>query len=333
MRFFGIGFNEMIYYFHYKRRSVMPLLLWISIAVFLLGWSIGYSGVASIFGVSTANGIIRYRTSAILSAVFVFIGAYFGGHRGLENVSSMIFIEDPRLEIIIAISAALTGIILAQFGISVSITQGIIGAITAAGLMAGNVNWTILYQIILGWILTPISGIILGLLFYKLFKPFFNKIKSLFIQQTTIKILSIIVGVYGSYALGANNFAVVVGPFFSHQSDSILIIIGALSFSFGAIIYSRRITNTVGRKITVLDPLGVIIAMFAQSTTVWIYSLLGIPVSVSQAIVGGVIGVGLAGSSRLVSWGTMLKMIIGWLFTPIMSGVMVAFIYLLLTKI
>jgi len=273
------------------------LLLWILIAVFSLGWSIGYSGVASIL------------------------------HKGLENVSSMVAIQDPRLEIIIAISAALTGILLAQFGISVSITQGIIGAITAAGLMAGEINRDILFQIILGWILTPVGGIILGLLFYKTLKPFFNKIKSLFVQQMVIRILSIVVGIYGSYALGANNFAVVVGPFFSYQSHSILIFIGALSMSCGAIIYSKRITNTVGKKITILDPVGVIVAMFAQSTTVWIYSLVGVPVSVSQAIVGGVIGVGLAGRSHLVSWRTMLKMITGWIFTPVISGMMVIFIY------
>lgn len=307
------------------------MFLWILIAVFSLGWSIGYSGVASIFGVSAANGLIKYRISAILSAIFIFIGAYLGGYKGLENVSSMTTIKDPKLEIIIAISAALTGILLAQFGISVSITQGIIGAITAAGLIAGEINWGILLRIILGWFLTPVGGIILGLLFYKALKLFFNKIKTLFVQQVVIRILSVIVGIYGSYALGANNFSVVVGPFFSHQSSSILIIfIGALSMSCGAIVYSKKITNTVGKKITVLDPVGVIVAMFAQSTTVWIYSLVGVPVSVSQAIVGGVMGVGFAGNSHLVSWRTMLKMVIGWISTPVISGIMVVLIYRLL---
>lgn len=326
----------MIYYFHILFRERRTLLFLILGSIFLLGWSIGYSGIASVFGISAANGIIKYRTAAILSAVFVFAGAYFGGYKGLENVNSMIHIENLELKIVIAISAALTGIILAQFGISVSITQGIIGALVAAGFIAGDINLKILFNIVLGWVLTPLGGVLFGFLFYKSIRPFFNKIKSLFIQQIVVKMFALIVGIYGSYALGANNFAVVAGPFFDKQTGASLLTIltiGALSMSVGALIYSRKIADTVGKKITVLEPVGVIVAMFAQSTTVWIYSLFGIPVSASQAIVGGVIGVGFAGNSHFVSWKTMLKMILGWLITPLMSGLIVTVVHFLLFRI
>ncbi|MBW8035750.1 MAG: inorganic phosphate transporter [Planctomycetes bacterium] len=52
-----------------------------------------------------------------------------------------------------------------------------------------------------------------------------------------------------------------------------------------------------------------------------------VPVSSSQSIVGGVIGIGLAKRGRNVNYGILGKIALGWLATPLISAI-VSFISL-----
>jgi PiT family inorganic phosphate transporter len=67
--------------------------------------------------------------------------------------------------------------------------------------------------------------------------------------------------------------------------------------------------------------------VLGESITVWIYALLGIPVSTSQAIVGAVIGAGYARGSRLSSKKIILKIVSAWVNTPVISGAITFLIY------
>jgi len=73
-----------------------------------------------------------------------------------------------------------------------------------------------------------------------------------------------------------------------------------------------------------VDSFSAVIAVFGESVTVWIYALIGVPVSTSQAIVGAVIGAGLARGSVNVNAKTIKKIVLGWLETPLVSGVLAA---------
>jgi len=47
----------------------------------------------------------------------------------------------------------------------------------------------------------------------------------------------------------------------------------------------------------------------------------GVPVSTLQAVVGGVTGVGLVKGARTVSRKTLIEIGVGWVSTPVSSGV------------
>jgi PiT family inorganic phosphate transporter len=72
---------------------------------------------------------------------------------------------------------------------------------------------------------------------------------------------------------------------------------------------------TVGKQITQLDHFSAVIAVLAQAITVWIYALIGVPVSTSQAIVGAVIGAGLARGSTNINYKILRNIVLGWLQT------------------
>jgi len=56
----------------------------------------------------------------------------------------------------------------------------------------------------------------------------------------------------------------------------------------------------------------------------------GIPVSTSQAVVGGVIGVGLTKGMRAVSMKKISTIFTGWVVTPVCAAVFAAVVYRLL---
>ena len=90
---------------------------------------------------------------------------------------------------------------------------------------------------------------------------------------------------------------------------------GALSLALGALTFSYAVMYTVGRKITSLGPISAFSAQFSSAIAVSLANMFGLPVSSSQAIVGGVIGVGLA-SGRGIEKEVVREIAVGWVATP-----------------
>ncbi|WP_206076037.1 inorganic phosphate transporter, partial [Marinitoga lauensis] len=212
-------------------------------------------------------------------------------------------------------SAAVTVTIMTYFGVPVSSSQAIVGSIMAIGLIEGGVNWAIILKLILAWVGTPIGGMIFGFISYKILSIPFNKIKSIYIKERSIQIATLIIGAYGAYSLGANNVANITGVFAGTIGVSTAALVGGLAISFGVLTYSYKVMMTVGKQIIELDYFSALIAVLGESITVWIYALLGIPVSTSQAIVGAVIGAGYARGSRLANKKVLLKILSAWVNT------------------
>jgi len=130
-------------------------------------------------------------------------------------------------------------------------------------------------------------------------------------------------GCYGAYSLGANNVANVTGVYVGSGllTSFQAALIGSLSIASGVLTYSRKVMHTVGEKIIELDGFSAFASEFSAAITVHLFTQVGVPVSTSQAIVGGVTGVGLARGGQAVSKRTLIEISIGWVSTPLSSGV------------
>ena len=293
----------------------------------LFGWILGTNDSANIFGTAVTNKIIRYRTATIISAVFIVIGALTGGAKGLETISN-VSTSNLLLASISTLASALTMIIMLNFlKIPVSSSQAVVGSIVAIGLIERNVNWEIILKLILGWIVTPISGIILSFILYNLLAIPFNKIKSIYTREKVILLSTIIIGAYGSFSLGANNVANITGVFAKEIGIKNAAFLGGISIAFGAFLSNKKVMYTVSKRIIDLDYFSSAISILGQSMTVWIFSILGIPISISHATVGAVIGTGLARGSQLTNWKTIIQIVSTWIFTPVFSGITTFAIY------
>lgn len=297
-------------------------------AIFM-GWALGSNDAANVFGTAVANSLVRYRTAVIISSIFVVLGAVLQGYRGIGTISSLSS-QSLVSASISMLGAAISVTIFSRLGIPVSTSQAVVGSIIGTGLIDGYVNWAVLVKVVICWVATPIGAMVIGYFSYKFFSVLFRKIPTIQAQDLTIKIAALVFGAYGSYALGANNVANVSGVFGAFMDPRLAALIGGLSISLGIVTYSYRVMMTVGKGIAELDHFSAVIAVFAESLTVWIFALVGVPVSTSQAVVGGVLGAGLARSTPVVNRKAVWRVIFGWLGTPVIAAGVSVPLYLLM---
>jgi PiT family inorganic phosphate transporter len=293
----------------------------ISSGVFL-GWSLGANDSANIFGTGVATGTVRYRTAIWLTAVFVMIGALLEGPKCMDTISALTAI-DPVAAFCCTLAAGLTIAALTFFAIPASVSQAIVGTIVGAGLLAGRVDFSLLYKVVVCWVATPFLGIVLGYTVYRLAEQILNRTVRRLARRNAIYFSGILVaGCYGSYSLGANNVANVTGVY---VNAGLLLplaasTIGGLSICLGVLTYSKRVMLTVGKGIVPLDPFSAFVVVLAEAMTLHLFTQLGVPVSSSQAVVGAVVGVGLVGGLRTVSLKMLAAITAGWVMTPVAAG-------------
>ena len=297
------------------------------IAGAFLGWSLGANDSANVFGAAVASKMVRWRTAALLIALFVLIGALLQGGGGFETYGGLAE-QTARSAFIVSMTAALTVAVMTWAGVPVSTGQAVVGAIVGVGLAMGQgVSVGPLKKVVLCWIGTPIGAALLVLILYPLIGAILRRMKLHFlVYDRLMRTLLIVAGIYGAYSLGANNVANVTGVFYAAGSFGqgmsakwMALLVGGFSIGFGALTYSRNIMNTVGRDIVRLDAFSAFIVVLSHGVVIHIFAMIGVPVSSSQAVVGGVIGIGLYKGGRTVRGKTLLKIFLGWLLTPTMS--------------
>lgn len=301
--------------------------MWYVLSAIFLGWILGANNTASIFSPGIAAGIFKHRKITLIGSLFVVLGALLNGQEGLKNVSSLSSVH-PYDGVLVLFCAAFTMLVLTRFGFPASATQTVFGGMVGIGLVRvglASMQWLTIAKFLVSWLITPIFAAIVAFSVFHTLASFFRKIRKTIVQDLFIYTASWIAGLYDAYALGANNVANVTGPVLNHlPSMKFATLLGGLAIAIGFITSSKKVIDTVGKQIVLLDHFSSLVAMLAQAITLWIFSLIGVPVAASQAIVGGIIGAGYARGVKLSGKKTVLEMMGAWFLAPIFSGSLAA---------
>jgi PiT family inorganic phosphate transporter len=344
----------------------LVIALTLIITGFYVGWNIGANDAANCIGTTVGARIISFRKAALLMAVCVILGGVFQGHHVMKTVGKGIVISSadayqnvhkqsppkdfiqffpegklPDLAIFVALFSAGVFVTLATFSsIPVSTSQAIVGGVAGAGLgivgfQANYFKISILIKIFACWVISPILTMMLAFGIYMATTHALKGIKATYVWNRLLVFLAIGSGGYVAYSLGANDVGNAIGPLLNKYSDKglYLALLGGVAMGTGALTYGRKVTNTVGKSITPLDLPGAFSAQFAAAFGVHIFSMLGIPVSTSQAVVGAVIGVGLTKGVRAVSRNKITTIIVGWVLAPTCAAVFAGVLYRILKGI
>jgi PiT family inorganic phosphate transporter len=287
-----------------------------------LGWSLGANDASNVFGSAVASKMLKFWTAAVLASIFVLIGALLQGQAGIETLKGLTQFTLEQA-VVSSIAAATTVTIMTILGLPVSTSQAVVGAILGIGILNQQLNLAGLGKVLACWFGTPVGAAVIAVVIYKVLAAFYNNLKiNLFQSDIMIRLTMVAAGSYGAYALGANNVANVTAVFVGagHLSVFSAALIGGLSIGLGILTLSKRVMETVGKKLVRLDPFSALVVLLAQSITVHIYTFIGVPVSTSQAVIGAVLGVGIVKGISTVSGRTLLNIIIAWLLTPAIAG-------------
>lgn len=287
-----------------------------------LGWSLGANDAANVFGSAVAARMVKFWTAATLASIFVILGALLEGQEGIETLKGLTPLTLEQA-VICSIGAAVTVTIMTILALPVSTSQAVVGAILGIGLMSQELNTAGLGKVLACWFGTPVGALVIAVLLYKVMAALYNGLKINLIQSDSLLRLSLIAaGSYGAYALGANNVANVTAVFVGAGQLTLFsaLLIGGLSIALGILTFSRRVMETVGRKLVMLDPFSGLIVLLAEAVTVHIYTVIGVPVSTSQAVIGAVMGVGIVKGINTVRRRTLANILVGWFLTPVVGS-------------
>lgn len=283
-----------------------------------LGWSLGANDAANAFGPAVASRMLKFWCAAIVAAFFVVLGALAEGQAPIETLKSITSLS-LRQAVVSSVAAAATVTLMTLLGFPVSTSQAVVGAILGIGFMNRNLDMSEMSKVLICWFGTPIGGLLIAFILLKALGNLYNRLHiDLFQSDMLLRILLIGAGSYAAYALGANNVANVTAVFVGAGRLDIFWaqLIGGLSIALGIMTFSRPVMETVGKKLVSLDPFSALIVVLAEAITIHIYTLVGVPVSTSQALIGAVLGVGLVKGINTVSRQTMAGILLAWFLTP-----------------
>ena len=159
----------------------MEILIIIAIIIgAYMAWNIGANDVANSMADAVGSKALTIFWAVVLAGICNFCGAVLVGSQVTDTVRKGIidtqaFTHDPRMlahGMVCAMLAAAVWLNLASyFGMPVSTTHSIIGAIIGFGILQagpGHIHWTKLGQIVASWFISPLAGGIMAFVIFRL---------------------------------------------------------------------------------------------------------------------------------------------------------------------
>lgn len=150
--------------------------------------------------------------------------------------------------------------------------------------------------------------------------------------------LSLFGGFLMAFSLGANDVANSMASAVGAKAITVrqALLIASVMNLLGAVYLGSHVTATISKGIisadTLADPRVLTLGMFSTLLTAGLWVLLstltGLPVSSTHSVIGGLIGFGLvAAGPEAVHWAKLQEVLLSWILTPVMAGIVAAGIY------
>lgn len=308
---------------------MIELLLLLGVVVSLfVGFNIGGATTGPAFGPAVGANAISKTGAAALMSVFFFVGAWTIGRRVVDTLGSGL-ITDPgvfTLETSIVVMFFIGGALFVgnSAGVPASTSMTAVGAIAGLGVATGELEWAVMGEIAVWWIVAPIVGFWVSGMIGRYLYPRLNRWVAIdespgplvtidrsgllprpvpgpetTRRELTGAIVIVSIGSVMAFASGTSNIANAIAPLVGAGVDmDLMIVLGGIAVAVGAFTIARRTLDTLGNDITDLPLTAAIVVALVSSVIVTGLSAIGIPASFVIIATMSIVGLGWGRATR-----------------------------------
>ncbi|HSX37439.1 MAG TPA: inorganic phosphate transporter [Chlamydiales bacterium] len=316
------------------------------IAIVVLGlifdYTNGFHDAANVVSTVIATRVLAPMSAIVMAGVLNFIGATQISGVAQTISTGLVNVEDTTQIVVLCsvIAAIFWNLLTWMYGIPSSSSYALIGGLIGsawAHLGIKTILWNgILGKVVLPMILSPLIGFLTGLVIMKVL--YYWTIKNPMIHDKKIfKHLQIGSACFVALSHGLNDAQksmgiitlglVASGHLLTAKIPLWVIFACAIVMGLGTASGGFRIIKTMAFSITKITPIQGFAAETSASAVILAASFLGMPVSSTHVIAGGITGVGAAKSRSAVQWHVPQRLVLAWIFTLPGAGSVGALVY------
>jgi len=324
--------------------SLATLTLWLLVAVVLaFDFLNGLHDAANSIATIVSTRVLKPRYAVAWAAFFNFVAFLFFGLHVAKTVGAGIVsvaIVTDRLIFGALMGAIAWNVVTWLAGIPSSSSHALVGGLVGAGLAKAGPKAIVLDGVAktaAGIVVSPFFGFVLALLLVLIVSWLFVRTRPAAVDRLFRSLQFVSASAY-SLGHGANDaqktmgiIAVLLYAHAGHRGAFAVpmwvVLACEAAMALGTLSGGWRIVHTMGSKITRLSPQQGFCAEAGGAITLFTATYLGVPVSTTHTITGAIIGVGAARRTSAVRWGVARRIVIAWIVTMPMSGLIAAALY------
>jgi inorganic phosphate transporter, PiT family len=315
---------------------VLALLFLAAVFVaFTNGANANFKGVASLYG----SGTTTLRTAALWGTATTFAGSIaalflaeglLSSFRGRGVVSDDL-VASQNFVCAVAIGGALTSFLATRFGFPVSTTHALVGGLVGAGLAgSGEVRLAALSKLfIYPLFFSPVAAAVAGATVYLVLRS----VRLMPDRRTrALDVLHFLSTGAASFARGLNDTPKMVALLLAVPGLEVHwgFLIVAAAIVAGGLLDIDRVAETLGKKVTDMNPGQGFAASLVTAGLVTTASLHSLPVSTTHVSVGSLFGMGAA--TGQVHWAKVGEILLAWVSTVPCGALLAGTAYAILTS-
>jgi len=305
------------------------------------------------------SGSLSLNQAVLWGGFLASLGCIFLSKNVGKNIGSSLFSTELQIEydvwmmFAIILSTSTWLVYASKTGAPISTTHSVVGSVIGVAFMwsfiPGNdflssLNWIKLGQIALGWVISPILGLITASLMQKLVHKFMTRkwekdgiigFLEIEVLENKFRIILLFFISVTQLSRGGNDSANAIRIYYGlietgdiPESLEVLIkvLIGCM-IALGLILVGRNVIKNVGGSLIEMRPSDAFAIESSNAIVILTCTLLGLPISGSHVLIFAIIGSGLSKGEK-PNWKALKKMVIAWIVTFPAAAILSATIYL-----
>ncbi len=321
---------------------MLTLILAVIALALIFDFLNGFHDAANSIATVVSTRVLTPRKAVMWAAFFNLVAAFlFDVHIAKTIGKGLVNLNVVTEYVIMSglLGAIIWNLITWYFGLPTSSSHALIGGYAGAAIAKAGIGSIILG----GWtttlifiVVAPLMGMVMGFALMLTLMWLFSNSSSSKINGVFRKLQFLSAALF-SLGHGTNDaqktmgvitgLLVTAGYLKTFEVPYWVILMSHFAIAMGTLFGGWRIVKTMGQKITKLKPVGGFCAETAGGLTLLFTAFSGIAVSTTHTITGAIMGVGATKRLSGVRWGVAGNIIVAWILTIPLSGLVGALSY------